>query len=223
MIKLENLQKTYPLEKSRGYQALRGVDFEIKQGGFLAVTGPSGCGKSTLLNILGFLDMPSGGKYFFKENNVTSFSDYDRSMLRRHQVGFVFQSFNLLPRLSAWENVKLPMLYMGIEQEKAEADSLALLRKVGLEGKEKQTPLELSGGEKQRVGVARALANHPELLLADEPTGNLDSATGVEIITLLKNLNNGGLTIVLVTHDLNLAKMASKIIKMKDGKIEAEG
>ena len=220
MIKCENLTKSYFLKKAQAYQALRGVDLEIKRGDFTAITGPSGCGKSTLLNILGFLDNPSEGRYFFKGRDVSSFSDAHRSLLRRKEIGFVFQSFNLLPRSSALENVRLPMLYLGTEKEESTEKARELLAKVGLRDKEENSPLELSGGERQRVGVARALANNPELLLADEPTGNLDSATGVEIIKLLRGLNDGGLTVIMVTHDLSLAKSASKTVKIRDGKVE---
>ena len=220
MIKCENLTKAYSLKKARAYQALRGVDLEIKRGDFTAVTGPSGCGKSTLLNILGFLDNPSEGRYFFKGRDVSPFNDAHRSLLRRKEIGFVFQSFNLLPRSSALENVRLPMLYLGMEKEESTERARGLLAKVGLGDKEDNTPLELSGGERQRVGVARALANAPELLLADEPTGNLDSATGVEILKLLRELNDGGLTIIMVTHDMSLAKAASRIVKIRDGKVE---
>jgi len=205
VIKCVNLRKTYPLKKLQGYPALKGLDLSIEAGEFVAVTGPSGCGKSTLLNILGFLDDPSGGNYFFKGRDAGSFSDPERSSMRLSEVGFIFQSFNLLPRFSALDNVRLPMLYKG----------------VGSGGKAEQNPLELSGGERQRVGIARALANSPALLLADEPTGNLDSRNGLEIISLLKELNAGGLTVVMVTHDQGLAKMASRIIKMKDGVIES--
>ena len=220
MIRCENLTKAYSLKKAQAYQALRGVDLEIKSGDFTAITGPSGCGKSTLLNILGFLDNPSEGRYFFKGRDVSSFSDAHRSLLRRKEVGFVFQSFNLLPRSSALENVRLPMLYLGMEKEESTERARELLAQVGLGDKEENTPLELSGGERQRVGVARALANGPELLLADEPTGNLDSATGVEIMKLLRGLNDGGLTVVMVTHDLGLARSASRTVKIRDGKVE---
>ena len=220
MIKCENLQKIFPLKKTEGYAALKGIDLEIADGEFCAVTGPSGCGKSTLLNILGFLDNPSAGSYFFGSRDVTSFSDSERSFLRRRTVGFVFQSFNLLPRFTALENVRLPMLYLGVEKEESVERARALLEQVGLGSKEDNTPLELSGGERQRVGVARALANRPKLLLADEPTGNLDTATGLEVMDLLKNLNAGGLTIVMVTHDHALAKAAPRRIKILDGKVE---
>ena len=221
MIKCVNLRKTYPLKKLQGYPALKGLDLSIEAGEFVAVTGPSGCGKSTLLNILGFLDDPSGGNYFFKGRDAGSFSDPERSSMRLSEVGFIFQSFNLLPRFSALDNVRLPMLYKGVGSGGSEALASELLERVGLGGKAEQNPLELSGGERQRVGIARALANSPALLLADEPTGNLDSRNGLEIISLLKELNAGGLTVVMVTHDQGLAKMASRIIKMKDGVIES--
>ena len=220
MIKCENLRKIYPLKKLHGYPALKGLDLFIAAGEFVAIKGPSGCGKTTLLNILGFLDNPSGGHYFFRERNVSSFSDSERSALRLSEVGFIFQSFNLLPRFTALDNVRLPMLYLGAGSDESEARACNLLERVGLKGKSEHSPLELSGGERQRVGMARALANNPKLLLADEPTGNLDSRTGVEVIALLKELNSGGLTVIMVTHDQNLAKMASRIISMKDGIIE---
>jgi len=220
VIKCENLQKTYQLKRLHGFQALIGLDLSIKAGEFVAVTGPSGCGKSTLLNILGFLDKPSAGHYFFRDRNVGSFSDSERSALRLSEVGFIFQSFNLLPRFTALDNVRLPMLYLGAASDESETRARALLERVGLKDKAEHSPLELSGGERQRVGMARALANNPGLLLADEPTGNLDSRTGLEVMALLKELNASGLTIIMVTHDQGLAKQASRIISMKDGAIE---
>ena len=220
MIKCENLKKVYPVKKSKGYEALKEIDLEIKAGDFLSITGPSGCGKSTLLHILGFLDNPSSGKYFFKGKNVTFFNDKKRSMLRRKKIGFIFQSFNLLPRFSASANIMLPMLYAGVEKNIALQRSYELLKEVGLKGKENNSALELSGGECQRVAMARAIANKPELIIADEPTGNLDSKTGKNVVDLLKKLNGGGLTVIMVTHDKELAKIASKMIIMKDGRIE---
>ncbi|MCG2725156.1 MAG: ABC transporter ATP-binding protein, partial [Elusimicrobia bacterium] len=178
MIKCENLKKIYPVKKSRGFEAIKEIDLEIKTGDFIAITGPSGCGKSTLLHILGFLDNPSAGKYFFQGKNVTFFNDKKRSMLRREKIGFIFQSFNLLPRFSASANVMLPMLYSGLKKSIAIERSYELLKEVGLKGKENNNALELSGGECQRVAMARAIANKPELIIADEPTGNLDSKTG---------------------------------------------
>jgi len=220
MIKCENLEKTYQLKRGHGFQALKGIHLNIGHGEFAAITGPSGCGKSTLLNILGLLDNPDGGRYHFEERDVSSFGDHERSRLRLEAVGFVFQSFNLLPRFSSLDNVCLPMLYLGVDKEEAGERARALLEKVGLKGKEENTPLELSGGERQRVGIARALANGPRLLLADEPTGNLDSRTGLEVMDLLRGLNAAGLTIIMVTHDQSLAKAASRVIKVRDGRIE---
>ncbi|OGR41738.1 MAG: hypothetical protein A2X35_12750 [Elusimicrobia bacterium GWA2_61_42] len=220
MIKCEDLHKTYPLGKGAGYPAVRGVSFQVRAGEFTAITGPSGCGKSTLLNILGFLDNPSSGTYLFDGKNVGAFDDGRRSGLRLTDIGFVFQSFNLLPRFSALDNVCLPMLYAGVEKEAAAARAEELLARVGLAGKEANSPIKLSGGERQRVGLARALANRPRLLLADEPTGNLDSKSGAEIMQLLLELHKGGLTVIMVTHDQSLAKLASRIVRMKDGVVE---
>ncbi|PIS47878.1 MAG: macrolide ABC transporter ATP-binding protein [Elusimicrobia bacterium CG08_land_8_20_14_0_20_51_18] len=220
MIKCQNLSKTYPLKKSEGYRALKGLDLKIEKGEFVSICGPSGCGKSTLLNILGFLDIPTGGKYLFKNTDVTSFSDNQRSVLRRQAAGFVFQSFNLLPRLSAQENVKLPMLYLGKNQKEASAKAAELLEKVGLADKRENSILELSGGERQRVGIARALANEPEMLFADEPTGNLDSVNSAEIMKMLAELNKkGGMTVIMVTHDSKLASLTDRIVKIKDGEV----
>ena len=220
MIKCENLHKVYPLGKGAGYQALRGVSLRVRDGEFVAITGPSGCGKSTLLNILGFLDNPSSGSYFFRDKDVTAFDDGKRSGLRLTDIGFVFQSFNLLPRFSALDNVCLPMLYSGVNKDLASTRAAELLVSVGLSGKEANSPIKLSGGERQRVGLARALANRPRLLLADEPTGNLDSKSGADIMEMLLALHKSGLTVIMVTHDQGLARMASRIIKMKDGEIE---
>ena len=220
MIKCENIHKVYPLGKGAGYQALRGINFNMRAGEFAAITGPSGCGKSTLLNIIGFLDNPSSGTYFFDGRDVTAFDDGKRSGLRLSGIGFVFQSFNLLPRFSALDNVKLPMLYSGMDKALASARAGEMLARVGLAGKEANTPVKLSGGERQRVGLARALANRPRLLLADEPTGNLDSKSGADIMELLLELHKDGLTIIMVTHDQGLAKLASRVVKMKDGVIE---
>jgi len=220
MIKCENINKTYPLARGAGYQAIRDVSFHVRAGEFTAITGPSGCGKSTLLNILGFLDNPTSGTYLFDGRDVTGFDDGRRSGLRLTDIGFVFQSFNLLPRFSALDNVRLPMLYSGMDKDRASHRAMELLAKVGLAGKEANSPIKLSGGERQRVGLARALANGPRLLLADEPTGNLDSGSGGEIMALLLELHKSGLTVIMVTHDQALAKLASRIVRMKDGLVE---
>ncbi|MDD2804697.1 MAG: ABC transporter ATP-binding protein [Elusimicrobiales bacterium] len=218
-IACEGLTKVYEGGKA-GWPALRGLTFEIAPGEFAAVTGPSGCGKSTLLNIIGLLDEPSGGRYALHGRDVTTMSDLERSTVRRDQIGFVFQSFHLLNRMSALENVCLPMLYAGADRHAARGRAGELLKKVGLHGKEKKTPLELSGGERQRVAIARALSNSPKLILADEPTGNLDSLSSREIMDSLFALNAEGITIVMVTHDKELAARAGRNIKMRDGRLE---
>ena len=218
-LRCEGLEKSYAGGLS-GWPALRGLSFEIRDGEFVAVTGPSGCGKSTLLNILGLLDEPSGGRYELAGRDVRSMSDAERSAARRGKLGFVFQSFHLLNRLSALENVCLPMLYAGMDAKPMRARAAELLARVGLKGKEGKIPLELSGGERQRVAVARALANGPSLILADEPTGNLDSASTREIMDLLFELNASGITVVMVTHDRELAARAGRNLRMRDGRLE---
>ncbi|GAB4029894.1 MAG: ABC transporter ATP-binding protein [Elusimicrobiota bacterium] len=221
LLKCQNLRKIYPLRKNEGYAALRGVDIEISSGEFVSICGPSGCGKSTLLNILGFLDIPTDGKYFFKGRDVSLFNDSQRAWLRRKEVGFVFQSFNLLPKMSALENAMLPLLYLGESRSQSIEKASVLLEKVGLGSKKNNSILELSGGERQRVGIARALSNEPEILLADEPTGNLDSANSVEVMNMLRDFNkNMNMTVIMVTHDLKLSAMADREIRIKDGNIE---
>jgi putative ABC transport system ATP-binding protein len=220
LIACRDLVRVYGGEK-KGYQALRGVSFAIARGEFAAVMGPSGCGKSTLLNILGLLDRPTTGSFFLQGRDAGSLSDSERTALRRQTMGFVFQAFNLLPRLSALENVCLPMTYAGARRPEREARARELLDKVGLGRKAHHTPLELSGGERQRVGIARSLANRPAVLLADEPTGNLDSQSSAEILAMLRELHASGMTIVLVTHDPNIAKGAQRVLRLKDGRLEA--
>ncbi|MDO8806276.1 MAG: ABC transporter ATP-binding protein [Elusimicrobiota bacterium] len=218
-ISCSNLVKTYEGGKS-GWPALRGVSFDIHKGEFVAVTGPSGCGKSTLLNIIGLLDEPSSGKYEFDGRNVLAMSDGERSDARRDSIGFVFQSFHLLNRLSSLENVCLPMRYAGVDAAEMKKRASGLLHKVGLKGKERKTPLELSGGERQRVAIARALANSPKVILADEPTGNLDSVSSRDIVDMLFALNAEGMTVVLVTHDREISARAGRNIRLRDGRIE---
>ncbi len=202
------------------YPALRGVSLEIRPGQFLAVMGPSGCGKSTLLHLVGLLDRPTSGRLALMGEPMDSLSDAQRTRMRREKIGFVFQAFNLLLRHSAIENVCLPMGYAGVPRRERELRAQELLERVGLGSKARSTPLELSGGERQRVAIARALANRPSLLLADEPTGNLDSRSSAGIISLLGELNAAGMTVVLVTHDQQVAQRAQGVLRMKDGVFE---
>ncbi|MBI5597156.1 MAG: ABC transporter ATP-binding protein [Elusimicrobia bacterium] len=220
MVGVDNLVKVYG--DAGGYRALNGISFHIPKGQFAAIMGPSGCGKSTLLNILGLMDQPTSGTYSLDGVSVGSLSDAARTAVRRDKLGFVFQAFNLLPRMTALQNVCLPMGYAGLSRVARRERAFHLLKKVGLEGKEQRTPLELSGGERQRVGIARSLANSPSLLLADEPTGNLDSKTAVEIMDLFKGLHAEGMTMLLVTHDPSLAAQADRILRIKDGNVIAD-
>jgi len=221
VIEISELVKVYD-GAGQGFQALRGVSFNVAKGEFIGVMGPSGCGKSTLLNILGMMDRPTSGMYRFQGHRVEALSDSLRTGLRRDTIGFVFQAFNLLPRMTALQNVSLPMNYAGVPRRERQERARELLRRVGLESKEQNTPLELSGGERQRVGIARALANRPVFLMADEPTGNLDSRTAAEIMELFRKLHSEGMTIMLVTHDRGVAAAATRILHFKDGLILRE-
>ena len=200
--------------------ALRGVSFEIEAGEMVAVVGASGSGKSTLMHILGCLDRPDEGEYFLESRNVSGLSKNELSEVRNRRIGFVFQTFNLLPRLTAIENVELPLLYRGGRGAKGRA--LASLKRVGLADRMRHRPSQLSGGQAQRVAIARALVTDPAILLADEPTGNLDSKTGQEILQLLVDLNAEGRTILVVTHDLSIAARCSRQIRLRDGMLETE-
>ena len=221
VISCETLTRVYG-EGKRDYQALKDVSFSIPRGEFAAIMGPSGCGKSTLLNMLGLLDRPTSGRYALDGIDTSEMSDGERTDLRRRSIGFVFQSFNLLPRLSALENVCLPMAYAGVPGAERRERAEELLVQVGLGGKGHHTPLELSGGERQRVGIARALGNKPSLLLADEPTGNLDSNSTKEILALFSQLHSEGMTLVLVTHDPAIGASAQRCIRLHDGQIVDE-
>jgi putative ABC transport system ATP-binding protein len=201
-------------------QALRGVDLCISEGEFVAVMGPSGSGKSTCMNILGCLDTPTRGKYLFKNTEVGSLTRNQRALLRRLHLGFVFQGFNLLNRTSALENVELPLIYRGIKIEERRRRAARALAAVGLNGWEHHTPGELSGGQQQRVAIARAIVTEPDLLLADEPTGNLDTARSIEIMELLTAFNrNLGITIVMVTHEQEMASFAGRVVQFRDGQV----
>ncbi len=222
IVRCENLVKNYGGAGASSFAALRGLSFDLAKGEMLAVTGPSGCGKSTLLNIVGLLDSPNSGRYFLRGKDVSSLDDYQRTLLRRTDIGFIFQSFHLLPHFSTLDNVALPMLYAGTPSSEMKHRASELLGLVGLGGQEKKTPLQLSGGERQRVAVARALANKPKLLLADEPTGNLDSATSAEVIALLKKVcAESGSAMLIVTHDPEVARKADRNIKIRDGQVVA--
>ena len=199
--------------------ALNNVDVTIKEGEFVSIMGSSGSGKSTLMNIIGCLDVPSNGDYFFRENNISNYSSNKLAELRNKDIGFIFQNFNLLPRLNALENVILPLLYSGKSSKERTKLALEALENVGLKERTHHRPNQLSGGQQQRVSIAIAIAGTPKLILADEPTGALDSSTSLEIMKILNDLNKSGITIVLVTHEDDIAKYGSRIIRMKDGKI----
>lgn len=222
LIRLRGLTKTYGVGDA-AFHALRGVDLDIEQGEFVAVMGPSGSGKSTLMNVLGCLDSPSGGSYQFRGVAIESLDKDQRSLIRRHALGFIFQGFNLLARTSALENVELPLLYRGYTRKERHDLARSALERVGLDHKEKNTPAELSGGQQQRVAIARAIVTQPNTLFADEPTGNLDTKTTHDIMDLLQGLNHDfGISIVMVTHEDEVAKCAKRIIRVRDGLIESD-
>ncbi len=219
LIELKGLTKVYGSGPA-AFKALRGVDLTIDSGDFVAVMGPSGSGKSTLMNLLGCLDTPTSGSYQFKGIEVETLNKDQRSLIRRHALGFIFQGFNLLARTSALENVELPLLYRGYSRKHRHELARAALASVGLSDKEKNTPAELSGGQQQRVAIARAIVTNPETLFADEPTGNLDSKTTVEIMHLLHELNTRkGITVIIVTHEDEVASHARRVIHVRDGLI----
>ena len=216
MIELENITKIYRMGKVE-VPALRGVTLNIEQGEMVAIIGASGSGKSTLMNIIGFLDKPTVGRYLFDGADVSRLSDNQLAEMRNKKVGFVFQEYNLLSRASALSNVELPLVYGGSGHKRKR--TMEALERVGLATRAKHKPTELSGGEQQRVAIARALVNNPALILADEPTGNLDSATTAEIISIFRELNRGGITVVLVTHEMDIAEQTQRIIRLMDGKV----
>lgn len=218
LISLQDIRKTYVLG-DQTVHALKKIDLDIHQGEYVALMGPSGSGKSTLMNIIGCLDTPSAGKYWLNQKEVSMMSDVELSKVRNDEIGFVFQTFNLLNRLSSLENVALPLVYAGVSQKERLERARETLNKVGLGNRLDHKPNELSGGQRQRVAVARALINNPSLLLADEPTGNLDTQTSHEIMGLFEKIHAGGNTIVLVTHEEDIAKHAKKIVRLRDGLI----
>ncbi len=218
LIQLEDLARHFVMGDAV-VRALDEVSLAVAPGEYVAVMGPSGSGKSTLMNILGLLDTPSAGSYTLRGREVSNLSDDDLSLTRNREIGFVFQTFNLLPRLTALANVELPLLYAGVDPDERRARAHELLASVGLAERARHRPTELSGGQRQRVAIARSLANDPALLLADEPTGNLDSTTATEILGVFDDLHAAGRTIVLVTHDREVAERADRVIHMRDGKV----
>lgn len=222
LIRFEAVRKTYGIGHA-AVHALAGVDMAIDRGAFVAIMGPSGSGKSTAMNILGCLDLPSAGRYLFLGVDVGSLSRNERARLRRHFIGFVFQGFNLLARTSAVENVELPLIYRGMPLQERRRRAMEALRQVGLEGREGHSASELSGGQQQRVAIARAIVTEPVVLLADEPTGNLDTATSREIMELLTRLNRErGITVIMVTHEAEMAAYARRVIRFVDGRVDED-
>lgn len=222
MIHMKQISKYYRLGDET-VKALDKVDFSVNRGEFVAIVGPSGSGKSTLMNIIGLLDSPDGGKYALDGQAAFNLKDRQLADLRNRKIGFVFQSFNLLKTMDAFENVRLPLLYRGISKKKANARAFEYLHRLGLKGREKHLPSQLSGGQQQRVAIARALAGAPEIILADEPTGALDTKTSNEIMGILNELNQRGQTIVLITHNPVLAQQAGRVVSIVDGKLSEEG
>ena len=218
MLDLKNIKKYFKMGDEE-IKALDDISLMVNKGEYLSIIGPSGSGKSTLMNIIGLLDIPDSGEYLLDGVNIKEMSDSALAKLRNQKIGFVFQNFNLLPKLTAWENVQVPLIYAGISAKDSKKIAYEYLEKVGLKGREHHFPNQLSGGQQQRVAIARALANKPEIILADEPTGALDSKTGIEIKKLLKDLNKEGQTIILITHDNSMAEEAERIVRISDGKL----
>lgn len=218
-IRTEHLQKIFNKGKKNQFSAINGINLSIEEGEFVCIIGASGSGKSTLLNLISTMDSPTDGRIYIYERDIEKMSENEKARLRRDIFGFVFQQFNLINYLNVLENVALPMQIKGLSKKKAEERARFLIKEVGLEGKENNKISEISGGQMQRVAIARALANNPKIILADEPTGNLDSKSGAQIMKILKDLNKKGITLIVVTHDLSIANTAERIIKIKDGRI----
>jgi putative ABC transport system ATP-binding protein len=221
IIHLEGIRKSYFMGKQE-LQVLKGINLDIHKNEYVALMGPSGSGKSTLMNILGCLDSPSGGQYVLNGQDVSKMADDDLADVRNKEIGFVFQQFNLLPRLTALENVALPLVYAGVGRKERTEMAMHVIQKVGLEDRSHHKPNELSGGQCQRVAIARALVNNPSLILADEPTGNLDTKTSIEIMQIFGQIQAAGNTVVLVTHEEDIANHAHRIVRLRDGLIESD-
>ena len=219
IIEIRDVTKTYEMGAETIVHALDGVSLSIEGGDYVAIMGPSGSGKSTLMNLIGCLDTPSTGSYVLKGREISSMNDDELAQIRNKEIGFIFQTFNLLPRADAVQNVELPLVYSGLPRRERKVRAEKALDAVGLGTRKHHRPNEMSGGQRQRVAIARALVNDPSILLADEPTGNLDSKTGEEILALMDDLHRGGNTIILVTHEDELAQHAARVIRLKDGKI----
>jgi putative ABC transport system ATP-binding protein len=221
IIHLESIHKSYFMGK-QAVNVLKGISINIRKNEYVALMGPSGSGKSTLMNILGCLDSPTAGTYILNGHDVSKMEDDDLAEVRNKEIGFVFQQFNLLPRMTALENVALPLVYAGISKKQRNEMAMEVVKKVGLEDRSHHKPNELSGGQCQRVAIARALVNNPSIILADEPTGNLDSKTSIEIMDIFGKIHDGGNTVVLVTHEEEIANYARRVIRLKDGIIETD-
>ncbi len=221
MIKTRNLRRSYTTG-THSVDAIKGIDLDISKGEFISIMGPSGSGKTTLMNIIGCLDSPSSGEYYLNDKLVSALNDNELATIRNNEIGFVFQSFHLLARNSALDNIMLPLKYAGKDKVSALERSQEVLEQVGLSDRASHTPAELSGGQQQRVAIARALVNNPSIVFADEPTGNLDSKTGAEVMSLFKDLNTNGQTIILITHEESIAKQSNRIITIMDGLIKSD-
>jgi len=222
MIKMKGVTKDYTMGEVT-FSALKGIDLDIRTGEYVGIVGPSGSGKSTLMNIIGCLDIPTDGDFHLDGRPVGTLSSNDLADIRNKKIGFVFQAFNLLPYATAFENVEVPLLFAGMNGKQRRSRVMEVLSRVGLADKIGNKPTEMSGGEMQRVAIARALANEPEIILADEPTGNLDSKSGAEIVRIFESLREAGKTILIITHDVNIAKGTERIVRLKDGLIESNG
>lgn len=221
VIALNNVTKSYFLGKQE-LPVLKGINLKVFSNEYLALMGPSGSGKSTLMNIIGCLDTATGGQYILNSKDVSQMDDDELAAARNTEIGFVFQQFNLMPRLSAWENVAVPLIYAGVSSKEREERAWAMLEKVGLQERGKHLPNELSGGQSQRVAIARALINNPSLILADEPTGNLDTKTSIEIMDLFSSIHQNGNTVMLVTHEDDIANCTRRIVRIRDGVVESD-